>query len=342
MAGMGVTDLVNPILGAGRTMAMNNFQYINPINIYKKIQSAPNISEQFQIPTAITDSGIVKKIKQIFKDEPKEQSQTPTPTTARTVEGVDVDVPSEEQPVPRSFEKPKTTGDIVFIVVSSIIAVAMLSFVINDMIMHPFLSRLIMTIVLVNIFILNPFTPFVVLLYYLINAMWKYYLNSTVPDAQRRRIIPYIYGFLPLTTTNPQTILGKIFLAPVRYDPDEDMANIKWDRDVWLKSILGSFPNAKETMAIGGMQSLYDKYTTYLGKIHEFDRIEKIDGKPVVKRLDPFTASPKPKPEKQEEKKEEKPTDTGAASSPAPAPAPAPSANTTPEPTTSGETPSGK
>lgn len=337
MAGMGVTDIVNPILGAGRTMAMNNFQYINPINIYKKIQSAPNISEQFQIPTAITDSGIVKKIKKIFKDEPKEQIQTPI--TTRTVEGVNENVPAEEQPTPGAFEKPKTTGDIVFIVISSILAVGMLSFVINDMIMHPFTSRLIMTFVLITIFILNPFTPFVVLLYYLINAMWKYNLNSSVPENQRKRIIPYIYGFLPFTTTNPQTILGKIFLAPVRYDPDEDMENMKWDRKEWLKSILGSFPNAEATLAIGGMKSLYEKYTEYLGKIHEFDRVENVGDEQVVKRLNPFTASPKSKPEKQEEKKKDEEKESAQ---PSAVEVPAPPASPEEKPNTPDGVPSGR
>lgn len=328
MAGMGVTDLVNPILGAGRTMAMNNFQYINPINIYKKFQNVPNISEQFQIPTAITDSGLVKKIKQIFQEEPKEQTQTPM--TTRTVEGVDENVPAEEQPATGVTSETKTVGDIVFIVIASILAVGMISFVINDMIMHPLASRVIMTIVLITMFIFNPFTPFVILLYYLINGMWKYYINSSIPESERKRIIPYIYGFLPFTTTKPKTILGRIFLAPFRYDPDEDMENMKWDRKEWLKSLLGSFPNAKETLAIGGMQALYDKYTEFLGKIHEFDRIEEVDGQPVVKRLNPFTVPPKPA--KQEEKKE--PKQSGAVTVPPLAPS-APPVNTPSKSTTS-------
>ena len=68
---MGVTDIISPILGAGRTMAVNNFQYINPINIYNKLKNVPSISEQFKIPTDITDTGLAKTIKGIFEKKPE-------------------------------------------------------------------------------------------------------------------------------------------------------------------------------------------------------------------------------------------------------------------------------
>jgi hypothetical protein len=290
VAGMGVTDIVSPILGAGRTMAMNNFQYINPINIYKKLQNVPSISEQFQIPTGITDTGLAKTIKGIFENK----TQTDASGVGRTVEGVDEDVPAEQQPSTETNEV--SVGKIVFIVISSVLAVGAISFVINDMIMHPFMSRLAMTLVLIVLVMLNPLIPFVIILYYFVNAMWKYYINTTLPETERKRIIPYIYGFLPLTTSNPKLLLGRILLAPFHYNPDTDMENMKWDRKEWLKSILGSFPNAKETLSIGGMNALYKQYTESLGKIHEFDRIVKVGDTETVERLNPFTASPQPPP----------------------------------------------
>jgi hypothetical protein len=298
VAGMGVTDIVSPILGAGRTMVMNNFQYINPINIYKKLQNMPSISEQFQIPTGISDSGLATTIKGIFEKKP----QANTSGIRRTVEGVDEDVPAEEQVVaPETTETSElSVVKIVFMVISSVLAFGAISFVINDMIMHPFMSRLAMTIVLVVLVILNPLTPFAIFLYYLISAMWKYYINSTLPESERKRIIPYIYAFLPLTTANPRPLLARIFLAPFHYDPDSDMDNMKWDRKEWLKGLLGSFSNAKETLAIGGMNALYKQYTESLGKMHEFDRTIKVGDTETVERLNPFTAPSKPLPPKAE------------------------------------------
>jgi hypothetical protein len=296
MTEMGVTDIVSPILGAGRTMAMNNFQYINPVNIYKNLQKVPNISEQFQIPTGIKDSNLAKKIKSIFEE--KQQ-----PVKSKTIEGVDENVPPEQQSEQTSASTAKIIG-IVFLVITYVIALGMISFVINDMIMHPWMVRLIMTLVLVIITILNPLTPYAILLYYLLNGMWKYYLNSTLPPSEEKRIIPFIYGFLPYTTKKASTTIGKIFLAPFSYDPDDDMDNMKWDRKEWLKTLLASFPDAKETLSIGGMNGLFKEYQQSLDKIHEFVRVVKTGDTESEIVMSPFTAAPKPtEPEKPSEDK---------------------------------------
>jgi hypothetical protein len=288
MTGMGVTDIVYPILGAGRTMAVNNFQYINPVNIYKKLSNIPSLSEQFQATTGITDTGLTQKIKEIFKQKSTDSSGT----KVHTVEGADENVPPQ-QIDEKSSEI--STAYIVFTVISSIIALGMISFVINDMIMHPWIVRLIMICVLIVIVILNPLAPFAILVYYFVNAMWKYYNNTTLPDSERKRIIPYLYGFLPLTTMRPVSKIGRIFMSPFTYDPDIDAENLKWDKKEWLYQILRSFPNVKETLAIGGMNSLYKQYTESLGKIHEYDKIIKDGDTENIVRVNPFSQSVAPK-----------------------------------------------
>lgn len=216
---MGVIDIVSPILGAGRTMVMNNFQKINPVSIYETLQNMPNIREQFQIPTVITDTALAKKIKGIFAKDPP---LAPTATN-RTVEGVDEDVPAEEQTTEEQApsDGSMTTGQIVFLTLSYTLALGMISFVINDMITHPFISRLIMTIVILVIVTLNPITPYIIFIYYLINAMWKYYSNSQiVPNKYgvregAKRLIPYIYGLFPFTTMAPRSTFRKHFSRPI-------------------------------------------------------------------------------------------------------------------------------
>lgn len=314
---MGVTDIVSPILGAGRTMAMNNFQYINPINIYNKLKNVPSISEQFQIPTAITDTGLAKTIKGIFEKKPETGTSG---VRQRTVEGVDENVPAEETPAKTETTEPNI-GNIVFMVISSVVAVGMISFVVNDMIMHPLASRIIMTIVLIGLIIMNPFVPFVILLYYLVNGMWKYYINSTLPESGRKRIIPYLYGFLPYTTANPQQLILRILLAPFAYNPGKYLDQIKWDKNEWLKTLLGSFPNAKDTLAIGGMKTLYEQYEESLGKMHTYiERKPNPDGPEIIELMDPFKIEygqePTPKKEEQESISKNPEPAAGAAAEP--------------------------
>jgi len=297
---MGVIDIVSPILGAGRTMVMSNFQKINPVTIYETLQNLPNIREQFQIPTGITDTALAKTIKGIFVKEPPLSPNA----TLRTVEGVDENVPAEEQTTeaqPKS-EESMNIGKIVFMVITYTIAIGMISFVINDMIMHPFVSRLIMTIVLLVIVTLNPLIPYVILIYYLVNAMWKYYSNSRiVPNKYgvregAKRLIPYMYALFPFTTMTPNTTFASIFLAPFRYNPEADMGNMKWDRREWMDSLLGSFSNKAATLKIGEMEAHCKQYESSLGKIHEFTkRVEVVEGgnKTVIaEKRNPFIGEP--------------------------------------------------
>jgi len=332
---MGVIDIVSPILGAGRTMVMNNFQKINPVSIYETLQNMPNIREQFQIPTVITDTALAKKIKGIFAKDPP---LAPT-ATKRTVEGVDEDVPAEEQTTEEQApsDGSMTTGQIVFLTLSYTLALGMISFVINDMIMHPFISRLIMTIVILIIVTLNPITPYIIFIYYLINAMWKYYSNSQiVPNKYgvregAKRLIPYIYGLFPFTTMAPRSMFASIFLAPFRYKPDVDIGNMKWDRREWMGSLLESFSNKEATLKIGEMGELCKQYEASLGNIHEFTKmIEVKDGDKTnvsFEKQNPFAGEPSTccaTPSECSAAPAAKPTE-------APAPAPIPTAPTAPK-----------
>jgi hypothetical protein len=210
----------------------------------------------------------------------KEQydDKAPTETTDKT-EGI-----SFKRIVTQFWEYLQYFGRILFF---PLLSLYVASLVANDLIVYPVAIRVIFFIFVFVLSFTNMLIASGLGLFYVGKKLYELYLNRDRDDKPNPpiKLMPRIFALLPITTTESDNIVGKIFLYPFRYLKEESLeANsngiipktqeeyLKDVMDQYKKNLADSFPYYKK------VSGEYD----FVEQKKEFDKLhDKMHVKPI-------------------------------------------------------------
>jgi hypothetical protein len=266
MSGMQFRDIVYRALDTGRTILVDNFDYINPVRLYNKI-TRPN-----WISLSSTED---------FEGDTTDATGMPD------VSGEWNNISSSATPIVSNIPIQKVIDIIIKCLIIGL-QLLLISLVTNHAIMHPPIVRAIIFAFTAILVFINPIVPFILIIYYMFYAMWRFYMNTRVDPKDKKRIMPFIYALLPLTTSVPKSTFDSIVLYPFRYSPGDDLKYLVKGHAEWIETLINSFKDAKKTLEIGNMKNMYEEYKSFLNEMHAYE-VKNPDGT-YIKKV-PFTQS---------------------------------------------------
>lgn len=219
-----------------------------------------------------------KENKEQKEPDVKEQydDKAPTETTDKT-EGI-----SFKRIVTQFWEYLQYFGRILFF---PLLSLYVASLVANDLIVYPVAIRVIFFIFVFVLSLTNMLIASGLGLFYVGKKLYELYLNRDRDDKPNPpiKLMPRIFALLPITTTESDNIVGKIFLYPFRYLKEESLeANsngivpktqeeyLKDVMDKYKKNLSDSFPYYKKVSG------------EFVEQKKEFDKIhDKMHVKPI-------------------------------------------------------------
>jgi hypothetical protein len=269
--GMKIVSTVFDALNTGKDFVTNNIQFVNPIKILstERFQTATDVSGQDLSGTKLTStlskvtdiSGNVSKITGYFSK----------------LRGTDAS--ANKVPLDASGNIPKQSTAVkiikgigIFIYVSLVLLLA--SLVANHLIMQPVFIRVLMFTLTLLSMIINPIIFLGVLIYYIFFACTRFYFNTTLPDGQKKSLLPYQFALLPVTTQKAKTTLGYLLMYPFTYELPELESRLLKERNNFLESIEQSFPNFAVMNTLEGFSDLYSKFKDRLNDMHTFKQTD--------------------------------------------------------------------
>lgn len=280
MSGMQIRDIVYHALGTGRTILVDNFNYINPVRLYNKITRQNRISlfstEEFEDNTTDETDNYLP-----------DTSSMPDVSGMPDMSGEWSNISSSVTPMVSNI----TIQKVIDITIKCLIIglqLLLISLVTNHAIMHPPIVRAIIFAFTAILVFVNPIVPFILIIYYMFYAMWRFYMNTRVDPKDKKRIMPFIYALLPLTTSVPKSTFDSIVLYPFRYSPGDDLKYLVKGHTEWIETLMNSFKDANKTLEIGKMKNMYEEYKSFLNEMHTYE-VKNPDGT-YIKKM-PFTQS---------------------------------------------------
>jgi hypothetical protein len=174
-----------------------------------------------------------------------------------------------------------------------IFATILSSLVANEMIVYSPPVRILFFLFTFVICLLFQSYLFILLAYYAIKYAYNYYVNN-MTDGPKRDIMPNFFAILPITTYQPSSILGSIFMFPFTYRNSEEGAKkLSEIMDNYWKELVQSFQGFDEVKKMPIFSKSIDEAKHTLEHMHDVKNsptdlnISKNKAKDTVEPLEP-------------------------------------------------------
>jgi hypothetical protein len=139
----------------------------------------------------------------------------------------------------------------------------------NELIIYSIPIRIIFFIITLSLCIFVPTYTILLIIVYSLKALYKLYINTTVPLSDKKPLLPPIFALLPIKLTEPESKLGRILMYPFTYPKSQlgemQLSNIMktYENDLQVK-----FKEFDKYKSMPYFSKLINKIHIYLENMH--------------------------------------------------------------------------